>query len=375
MRVAQFIDTESAGGAETVVLDLCRQLQGQGLEPVLLHFGSDYLAARADQEGLEQLVVPGWRQYKSFKTLPSFILQLRRFLRQQHIDVLHSHLYGPITAAAPACLLGGIPHIGTLHDVYVVAERPARIHLLQAAALSGTRLVCVSKDMERFYRQRAYFGKHALQTIYNGTRQQPAAETTGLRAALGLKAEDLVIACVGRLVSLKNHRLLLQAFSRLEPALSARLLLIGDGPMEEQLLLWAQELGVQDRVQLLGRRSDVPELLAVSDMFALTSETEGLSCSILEAMSAGLPAVVTAVGGNPELVVDGETGFLIPPGDAQQLHARLHALALDPGLRQRLGQAAQARAAALFSLDAMLESYLRLYPLSPPAASAAVQRD
>src|SRR5690554_5689406 len=103
MRVAQFIDTNSAGGAETMALDLCRQLAGRSLEPVLLHFGSEYLEERACQYGFEQRVVPGWQHYKSFKTLPRFALQFRRFLQEQNIDVLHSHLYGPITAAAPAC--------------------------------------------------------------------------------------------------------------------------------------------------------------------------------------------------------------------------------------------------------------------------------
>lgn len=375
MRIAQFIDTASAGGAETVVLDLCRQLRDQALEPVLFHFGSDYLDERARYHGIEQHLVPGWRQYKSVKTLPSFMLQFRRFLRQQHIDVLHSHLYGPVTAAAPASLLAGIPHIGTLHDVYVVAERPTRIHLLQAAALLGTRLVCVSKHMERYYRQQAHFSQRALQTIYNGTPSTPAAASRRLRQALGLQPEHLVITCVSRLVSLKNHHLLLHAFSRLAPELSARLLLVGDGPLEAQLRQWSQQLGLQHRVHFLGRRSDVPEILASSDLFALTSDTEGLSCSILEAMSAGLPTVATAVGGNPELIIDGETGFLIAPGDEEALYLRLQTLARDPALRQQFGQAARQRATTLFSLDAMLEGYLRLYPAPTPTVAAAGRRE
>lgn len=375
MRVGQFIDTDSAGGAETIALDLCRQLQVRALEPVLLHFGSSYLEERARHYGIEQRIVPGWRQYKSFTTLPQFALQFRRFLQQQHIDVLHSHLYGPITAAAPACLLAGIPHIGTLHDVYVVAERPVRIRLLQVAALLGTRLVCVSKDMESFYRQHAYFGKQALRTIYNGIRSMSTPSTTGLREALGLSDSDVVITCIGRLVDLKNHHLLLRAFSRLDPGLSARLLIVGEGPLREQLEQRATELGVAARVRFLGQRNDIPELLAASDLFALASDTEGLSCSVLEAMSAGLPAVVTAVGGNPELVVDGLTGLLVEPGDEEGLRERLQTLALDTTLRQQLGRTARQRAAALFSLDVMLEGYRRLYPALPRTTVEATRGD
>lgn len=375
MRIGQFIDTESTGGAETVVLELCRLLQAQDMEPVLLHFGSAHLSERAAAWGIEQRIVPGKADYKSAATLPRFIWQFRRFLQLQRIDVLHSHLFDPITTAAPACLLAGIPHVGTLHDVYVVAEKPARIRLLQAASLLGTRLVCVSRHMERFYRQRARFGRQALQVIYNGVSLMPPVPTGRLRPALGLQADDLVIACVGRLVGLKNHRLLLQAFSHLPVALSPHLLLIGDGPMEAQLRQWAGELGIAARVHLLGRRTDVPELLTSSDIFALVSDTEGLSCSILEAMSVGLPVVATAVGGNPELVVDGKTGFLIAPGDAAGLYARLLALAREPKLRQRLGQAGRRRVAARFSLETMLNGYLRLYRLSATPFGAAVGRD
>jgi glycosyltransferase involved in cell wall biosynthesis len=368
VRVAQFIDTDTEGGAETVVLNLCRELRDREIEPVLLHFGSRYLQERARQHGIEQHAVPCRRHYKSFKTLPLFAPRFGRFLRELDVDVLHSHLYGPVTAAAPATLLAGIPHVGTLHDVYVVAERPARIRLLQLAALLGTRLVSVSADMERFYRQRALFGRNALRTIYNGAGSVPAPTVAGLRGALGLTQADTVIVCVGRLVRLKNHQLLLRAVAGLDSALPSRLLIVGDGPLRGELQRMAAALGLAERVRFLGRRDDVPALLAISDIFALTSETEGLACSVLEAMTAGLPAVVTHVGGNPELVVDGSTGYLVAAGDERGMRERLRALVRDPDLRRRLGRAAQQRVAAVFSTDLMVDGYLRLY--SPIAGSS-----
>jgi glycosyltransferase involved in cell wall biosynthesis len=372
VRVAQFIDTHTGGGAETIVLELCRELRDRGIEPVLLHFDSDFLKKCARRDGIEHHVVPGWHEYKSFKTLPRFALLFRRFLRQQNIDTLHSHLFGPITAAAPACLMAGIPHIGTLHDVYVVAERPARIRLLQMAALTGTQLASVSRDMELFYRDGAFFSHRALQTIHNGTRAHAQPENSGLRAALGFADTDVIISCVSRLVALKNHRLLLRAFSQLDPGLSARLLIIGDGPMREDLEQLAQTLGAADRIRFLGRRDDIPALLAISDLFALASNTEGLSCSILEAMSAGLPTVATRVGGNPELIVDGSTGFLVEPGDDTALHRHLRMLVLHPALRLQLGHAARPRAATQFSFDLMIDAYLRLYSI--PARKKARPR-
>lgn len=375
MRVAQFIDTAAEGGAETVVLELCRQLRMRSVDPVLLHFGSPYLSRQARQLGVEQHVLPGHRYYKSTRTLPLFALQLSRLLRAREIDVLHSHLFGPITAAAPACLLAGVPHVGTLHDVYVVDERPARIHLLQLAALLGTRLVCVSEDMEAFYRRRGLFWRQALRTVYNGTSSMPAPQVPDLRQALGLSDADLLVICVGRLVRLKNHQLLLRAFAGLDTPQPAHLLLVGDGPLRDQLHCLATELDIAERVHFLGRRDDVPALLAASDIFALCSDTEGLSCSILEAMAAGLPVVATRVGGNSELVTDGSTGYLVEPDDVAAVQARLLALALDPARRQRFGRAAQQRIATQFSLDVMLEAYLRQYAAPCNTAAAAVRRD
>src|SRR6185437_190945 len=168
MRIAQFIDTYTHGGAETIVLDLSRALRDAGHAPVVLHFGSAYLESRCREVGIDELTVPRLDLYKSIRTLPRFALELRRVLRDQRIDVLHSHLFGPITAGALAARLAGVEHVGTLHDIHIVAERPARVRLLQAANFLGTRLVAVSDDMIEFYRAHARFTRRGLQCIYNG---------------------------------------------------------------------------------------------------------------------------------------------------------------------------------------------------------------
>lgn len=376
MRIAQFIDTDGQGGAETMVLDLCRSLRDRGADVVLLHFESDFLRDRCRRFGLDEVSVPHRQLYKSLRRLPLFWARFARFLRAEGVELLHSHLYGPVTGAAPAALLAGVPHVGTLHDVYVVAERPARIRLLQLAALCGTRLVAVSQDMERFYRQRARFSPNALRTIYNGIAAHAADRLPPTRGGLGIGSQDLIILCVGRLVPLKQHRDLLQAFSRLRASAPLRLVLAGDGPLRRELSEEAHRLGIADRVHLLGNREDVPALLAASDIFALASATEGLSCSVLEAMSAGLPIVVTRVGGNPELVVDGESGFLVEPGDADALGERLQRLVDSSELRQELGRRALQRARSAFSPETMIDNYLRLYAeLAPGSAVAAGQRE
>ncbi len=366
MRVGQFIDTDTHGGAETIVLDLCHALRERSHVPIVLHFGSEYLRARCRELGFEEQTVPRLDLYKSIVTLPRFAVSFRGFLRRQRIDVLHSHLFGPITAAAPAARLAGVGHVGTLHDVYVVAERPIRVRLLQAAALCGTRLVAVSDDMLNFYRARARFDANALRCIYNGVAIPRTHDAKKFRAELGIDAGDCVVICVGRLVELKRQRDVLSALAATGGRAPITLLVAGGGPLQQELERRAAELGIRDRVHFLGGRNDVPQLLAASDLFVLTSSTEGLSRSVLEAMASGLPAIVTRVGGNPELVVDGDTGFLVDVGDIPALTERLLELTAQPELRHRLGAAARRRAEERFSIDAMTISYLELYDAVRP---------
>ncbi len=370
MRIAQFIDTESRGGAERIFIDNCRRLRASGHTPLALHFGSRHLAAECERHGIRQQIVPGHRQYKKTATLARFAWQFAGLLREQRIEVLHSHLFGPVTGAAPAARLAGIPHVGTLHDVYSIGEKPRRIRLLQLAAVLGTRLVAVSRQMEAYYRSQGRFAAGALRTIHNGIDPLPPTRSRrSVRRLLNLAEDEPVVICVGRLVPLKRHDLLIDAFHRLPGADRARLLLVGDGPCRERLQRQIAALGLARRVRLLGARDDVPDLLAAADVFCLSSDTEGLSCSILEAMAAGLPAVVTAVGGNAELVRDGQTGFIVPPGDAATLALRLEELLGDPLLRQRYAHHASRRVRSHFSAAGNLRQYLLLYQGHAEAAA------
>lgn len=371
MRIGQFIDTYSLGGAEMVVAELSLALTAAGHEPVILHVGNEHLDRHCRRFGLQQRIIPALRAYKSTKTLPLFALQFARFLRREGIEALHAHLFGPVTAAAMAGRLAGIPTVGTLHDVYSVAEKPQRIRLLQLSALLGCRLVTVSENMRDFYRSGARFAPQQLDTVYNGVRLPETAPIT--RAELGLPADAFIVLCVGRLVELKRHELLIQAVAEVSRTRPTYLLCAGDGPRREALQQRAAELGMNEQVRFLGNRDDIPNLLRGADVFALASDTEGLSCSILESMAAGIPAVVTDVGGNRELIRDGETGCLVPRGDADALRKALLLLLDKPEQRRQMGRAAKQRARALFSLDAMTAAYSRLYGLPPSTSRGAVR--
>ncbi|SCZ65911.1 glycosyltransferase [Thiohalomonas denitrificans] len=360
MRVAQFIDTFSNGGAEKLALEFCTAIAERGHEPLLLHFGNHHLESRCREHSIPHQVIGDHPLYKSMRTLPRFTWRFARFLHRQRVDVIHSHLVGATVAAAPAARLTGIRHIGTLHDTYTLVEHPRYARLLQLAALGGTRLVAVSRQVEAALRQRVRIGRR-LVTIRNGTRLSVAADSDRVRRELGVDPGEVVITCVARLVPLKAHGLLLRAFSELRPLPRTRLLLAGEGPLRAELQAWAVALGVVDRVHFLGNRGDIPDLLAASDLFVLASETEGLSCSLLEAMAAGLPVVATAVGGNPDLVEEGVSGRLVPVGDGAKLADALKQLVDHPDLRAAYGDRAARKAIDEFSFDAMVGRYFTLY--------------
>ena len=173
-------------------------------------------------------------------------------------------------------------------------------------------------------------------------------------------AGPVTLLSVGRLRAPKDFRTLLHAMAALDRG-TARLRIAGDGPDRAELEHEIARLGLGSVVELLGTRDDVDELLAGADVFVLSSASEGLPMSVLEAMAAGLPVVASAVGGVPELVRDGETGALVPPGDSAALASALRTIVADPALRERLGEAGRRRAEQEFSLARFEREHLALY--------------
>ncbi|MCC6848923.1 MAG: glycosyltransferase [Deltaproteobacteria bacterium] len=187
-----------------------------------------------------------------------------------------------------------------------------------------------------------------------------AGPRAAARARLALGDRTWVLAVVGALEERKGHDVLLDALAR-DPDPGHVVLIAGDGTRAPALRARAAALGLADRVRFLGRVEDVAPLLAAADALVMPSRREGLGVAALEAMAAGLPVVASRVGGLPEAVVDGETGLLVPPGDAAALAAALARLAADPALAGRLGAGGAARAAARFSMAAMAEGTLAVY--------------
>lgn len=350
LRVAQFIDSMDPGGAEEVVVNLARQLPTKGIEVVIYHLGNPWLAEQVAKHSLKEVVLDA-SGYKSVLTLPGFCRRFARQLRNDRIDVLHAHLLGAIFAGAVASRLARLPSIGTVHDVYSLYESSMNPRYLRWAQRLGMYLVAVcdamKQEVERVCRLRP------IERIYNGIDLERFSYSPRNEA----DANPFSLICVARAVDVKRLDLLLDAFALAEPDADIRLMHVGDGPLLDTLRKQAEALGIADRVRFEGQRDDVPDLLTASDAYLLVSDSEGMSVSILESMASGLPAIVTDVGGNRELVEDGVTAAVVAAGDADGIAKAMRRFAGDRSTARRMGRRAREKVEECFSLQAMTANY------------------
>jgi glycosyltransferase involved in cell wall biosynthesis len=285
---------------------------------------------------------------------PRMFWRLRRVVRDFRPNILHTHSYVLRYAA-----VAGAPAI--VHTVHNVADREVdaigrAIH--RAAFRRNVATVAISGIIAESF-ERVY-GRKPNAIIPNGIALERYGAATDWRARNGFSPDDLLVVSVARLEPQKNPLGLLDSFAAAGLDSRSRLLIAGDGSLRGGAEARAHELGIADRVAFVGVRADIAEMLSACDLFALASGWEGSPVAIIEAMASGLPVIATAVGGVPELVADGDTGFLVRPGDTAAFAGRLAQLARDPDLRRRMGDAARSRAVAL-SAGAMIERYSELF--------------
>jgi len=367
--VLHMSSSSGPGGAEAVVAGLASGLDPARYRSVVCLFRDGWLRERCDRLGLETHIVPmrgmldlGW--FRRFRAL----------LRGRDVALIHAHEFGANTYGTLAGRLGGLPVVATVHGRSYFTDRGRRRLAYRLVSRAAT-MVAVSEDIKRFVVEATGAATDRVRVVHNGIA--PATpltegERAGLRAELGIQPEDRVVTVVGSLYPVKGHRYLLEAAPRILRACPTAVFLIaGRGACERELRAQARELDIEPRVRFLGLRGDVPGLLAIADVFVLPSLSEGLSIALLEAMAAGRPVVTTRVGGNPELVVDGETGVLVPPADVERLASALVGVLSDAATARRLGENGLRRVRSRFSIDGMVTAYQAIYeaalarPVSP----------
>ncbi len=359
IRIAQVIWSLGLGGAEQVVIRLAAGLDRRRFQPLICCLDAPGpFAAQAEAAGVE-VVAMGKRGPADLGAA----WRLVRFLRRRAVDVVHTHLWGANLWGRPAAKLAGIPVVVTTEHNLDTWKKVHHLALDRALAPAATHLVAVSRQVQEFYEAHRV-GRRRWQVVHNGVdtsvpmRRQRGPALLGL----GIGADTPAVGFVGRLGPAKAPDVFLLALARVAAECPAvRALVVGDGPLRPSLEQQARQLGLERQVIFAGLRKDATELLSGLDAVAVSSLREGLSMAMLEAMAAGVPVVATAVGGTPELVRDGETGLLAPPGDPEALSRALSGLLADPGRADRIRCAARRQVEERFSLARMVEGYEALY--------------
>jgi len=304
-----------------------------------------------------------------------FVLRLARVLCSERPEVVHTRNWGGLDGVLAARLARRRGVVHGEHGWGIDDPHGADRKRILARRLTSRWVrayTCVSQDIERWLVDRVRV-RAPVRQIYNGVdaaRFRPGASVGRIRRDLGLPERAFVVTICGRLDPIKDHPTLFRAVRELRNRRpEVQLWVVGDGP--ERATLDGQ---AGDGIRLLGERADVPEILAETDVFALTSHNEGISNTILEAMAAGLPVVATRRGGNPELVLDGECGYLFTPGRSDEVAGLLERYARDPAMRRAHGEAARRRVVGRFGIQQMVERYEDVYrrvAALPPGAAFA----
>ena len=293
---------------------------------------------------------------------PRLFLSLARLFRMRRVDVVHTHNPQPLLFAALPAKLARAGLVHTKHGVNPDSAR--RLAMRRAAGRLVDAFVAVSQPTADVATERRECRPGRLHVVPNGIElgrfgPDPDARRQ-LRRELGIPDDAFAVGTIGRLWPEKGHAYLIRS---LAPALGDRfhLVITGDGPERDNLARQAAELARPDCVHLTGNRRDVPRLLSALDVFVLTSKSEGLPLVIPEAMAAGLPVVSTRVGGIPQVIEEGKTGFMVEYGDEEALRGKLVALDGDRQLARQCGEMGRERSLDRYSSRRMVADYLDLY--------------
>jgi glycosyltransferase involved in cell wall biosynthesis len=359
MRVLYLVTKADLGGAQMHILDLLRGFRN-ALEPVVAVGEEGYFTEAVRKLWIPCHIVPHLVHVLDPIKDCRALVEVARLIRSLQANVVHAHTSKAGVVGRIAARAAGVPSIFTAHT-WCFTEGTSwkwRVAGIPAERLAGrlcSAIINVSEANRDLAVRHRISDQNRMLTIWNGIPD------TSHRARPDASGAPRIVM-VARCAEQKDHSVLLRAIAGVER--SARASFVGDGPLLGRLKAEAAQLGVADRVEFLGERSDIPEILAQSHLFALATKWEGFPLSILEAMRAGLPIVASNVGGVPEAVVEGKTGYVVERGDVGAFRDRLQALITDSTLRRRMGTAGRRRYETTFTLDHMLRKTMAVYQMA-----------
>ncbi len=348
----------SWGGTELHILNLSEQLKNRGYDVTVACRPGRWVEERAIAMGLPTVPIRVMRQgdWQDYG-------RLRAFLREKKPDVVHVHWSLDMVVPGFAAKFAGVPvRILSRHMPYPFKNR---LGTALYSRVLFTRIVTVS-DSVRQTLLRCGVAGDKIEVIHHGTDVEAFARTTEdrrtLRAALGIPEDSVAVGIIGRIAPEKGHAVLLAAFEKVQARYPLHLVIVGNGPDEALIRSRAAAMGLADKVVFTGFRDDVNNVISALDVVAVPSTwDEPCSAVVQQGMAVSKPVIGTRAGGTPEMVLDDETGFLVPPADAEALAEALARLAGDAFLRKRLGAAGRERVERLFSLHVMTDKIEALY--------------
>jgi len=364
MRVLHLIETGGPGGAENILISLVEKLDSRFESVVgLIHMG--WVSAKLVNSGVKVIAL------KTGKLHDAKLLScVYRTIKQERIELIHSHLLDMSCLSAIAAAAAGVPHITTEHgDIHHVSRKLTVRTLLKAKILAilSNKIVFVSKFTRDKFVDITGMHENKSCVIYNGvdlsTFEKPV-NVQEKRAEIGIRESDLIVGNVANLYPVKGQTYLLKAAKQVINQIpNAKFIFIGRGPLEEELKREAHSLGIGSSVKFLNYREDVKDLLKIMNIFVLTSLSEGMPVSMIEAMASKVPVIATSVGGIPEVIQDGLNGYIVTPSDPSQLANRMSTLLKNEDIAQNFATAGYNKVRDHLTLQSMITKYAVMYNL------------
>ncbi|MGV1098221.1 glycosyltransferase family 4 protein [Thiovibrio sp. JS02] len=363
-RVAHLIYSKKIGGSEMVAANVCSNLDRNRFEPMVLFM---YKSTGAMPEVLSSLgVASSSFELTRFSSLFRSLI-VSSVLNRLKIDILHVHhipLYMKVALGVRLSRVKGV--VFTEHAKFSISRSVSLQDGCRRAAKDADYFTTVSDNLKQYFVSELGLSEKAIEVVLNGVdtkRFSPDNIRGRLVELLPASATGKLLISVGRLTEAKDQECLLYAMKKLiaEGGADVSLALVGEGELRGRLEARISELGLGQHVFLLGNRTDVHELLPDAAMFVLSSRREGLPMVLLEAMASGLPVVATNVGGIPEVVKEGDNGFLAPPENPESLAEKIGLMLSEPERSAAMGLSGREMVEKFYSMQKTAQRYAQLY--------------
>jgi glycosyltransferase involved in cell wall biosynthesis len=385
LTVMQVTPNLEIGGAQETVRTLATHLPIVGCPTVVCSFGGGPLTTDIERLGVPIEFLPPRRH--SVLALPAFVIEMARrrrdllaIIAKHGVDVVQTQGLGTLDFLVMTLRAGRRVQVWWTiqnaefmlrkehlqrHRWLLGVKRAAHRWLYRAGARRVDGVIAVSDATARSFRETVGRVGHKVTVVCNAVdldRYPAPIDRAKVRAGLGFGPSAHLMTMVGTFKRQKGHRFLVGAAAVLLPRFpTLHILLVGDGELADQVRTQVRAAGLSDHIHFLGSRRDVPELLSASDSFVLPSLWEGLPVALTEAMASGLPVVATEVSGTSQMVIDGESGLLVPPGDEEALAEAMHRLLSDPALASEIARSGRERIAASYGAKAQAEQLAALF--------------